>query len=301
MRPERNFVAERTLAQHCPQLLRTAVPASDLLPQMAAAAEQFARHFTRALPGLTGGEAPQARCNALSECTFGDLKQDIGPLAANSLLALGGAQMLFSVEPDAVLQLIDRAFGGKGEVPTQLPEQFPVSGDLLMAKLEALAIDALARALGGALCIKASRRDSSVARLAPFPDSAPLVLSTIVIKEGATAWQVSLAVPLDMLPELVGGTGKPAATNSVPADGPPHLAAPFDDMPLTLRAVLVDLHMPVSAISALVPGQVIPVAVARNVPLSVGGCTIAHGAIGTMEDRVAVRISQSFQQQDLNS
>lgn len=76
------------------------------------------------------------------------------------------------------------------------------------------------------------------------------------------------------------------------------LAAPFDDLPLQLRAILVDMSMPVSKLSALAPGQVIPVPVARNIPLVSGTHTLAHGAIGTMEDRVAVRLTQSFQQQE---
>ena len=48
------------------------------------------------------------------------------------------------------------------------------------------------------------------------------------------------------------------------------------------------------AIAALQPGQILPVAVARSIPLKGGGKTIAHGTIGAMDDRVAVQITQAF-------
>jgi len=52
--------------------------------------------------------------------------------------------------------------------------------------------------------------------------------------------------------------------------------------------------MPFSAISALRPGQVLPVSVARSIPLSVGGRTVAHGVVGAVDDRVAIQITQAF-------
>jgi flagellar motor switch protein FliM len=48
--------------------------------------------------------------------------------------------------------------------------------------------------------------------------------------------------------------------------------------------------VPLAAISALEPGAVLPVAVARAVPLSIGGIEIARGTIGAQDDRVAVKL-----------
>ena len=47
-------------------------------------------------------------------------------------------------------------------------------------------------------------------------------------------------------------------------------AAPFADLPLPLSAVLVDMAVPFATLSRLAVGQVLPVSVARNVPLRVG-------------------------------
>jgi flagellar motor switch protein FliM len=43
--------------------------------------------------------------------------------------------------------------------------------------------------------------------------------------------------------------------------------------------------------------MVLPVSVARHVPLRVGEATIAHGTVGTLDDRVAVQITSAFSDQ----
>jgi flagellar motor switch protein FliM len=63
-------------------------------------------------------------------------------------------------------------------------------------------------------------------------------------------------------------------------------------MPLTLRAVLVDIPLPLSALGALEVGQILMVPLARAVPLHIAGCTIARGTIGAVDDRVAIQLSQ---------
>ena len=65
-------------------------------------------------------------------------------------------------------------------------------------------------------------------------------------------------------------------------------------MPVPVTAVLVDMTIGFSRLTSLKPGDVLPVAVARSVPLQVDGRTIATGTIGEVEDRVAVQILQAF-------
>jgi flagellar motor switch protein FliM len=72
------------------------------------------------------------------------------------------------------------------------------------------------------------------------------------------------------------------------------LSEPFAELPLEMSAVLVDMRISMAAIAAIKPGSVLPVAVARNVPLRVGDKTIATGSVGAADDRVAIRITQAF-------
>ena len=54
------------------------------------------------------------------------------------------------------------------------------------------------------------------------------------------------------------------------------------------------MRIPFSVIAGLEVGQVLPVAVARQVPLRVGAATVAHGIVGAVDDRVAVQITRAY-------
>jgi flagellar motor switch protein FliM len=295
MKPERTFIAERPLAQHCPELLRPAPAAGELLPALAQFGDKLARCLAAGLAKLSGGEAPIVRGNAPRECTAADLAGDIAPLAANSVLSPESriSTFLASVEAAAVLRMVDRAYGGKGHVPSPLPEAFPLSAELLIARLEGIVAGAFGEALGTGDAIRALRSDSSLENLAPFASAAPLLTLTLEVHEVAATspWKLTLAFPPDVFSELLGGECP------LPRPGPRIEAnpaeEPFGDMPLTVTAVLVDMRIGFSALSALQPGQILPVAVARSVPLKVGDQTIAHGSIGEVDDRVAVQITHA--------
>lgn len=84
---------------------------------------------------------------------------------------------------------------------------------------------------------------------------------------------------------------------AVPDSGDPPSAAnpaatPFAEMPLPLTATLVEMQVPLSLLATIEPGVVLPVAVARAVPLSIGETVLARGTVGTQDDRVAIKLSQ---------
>ena len=120
---------------------------------------------------------------------------------------------------------------------------------------------------------------------------AALVVLTIS-ETGRGAWRLRLAIPMSAITALVGSAGTrggPRSAAGIPAR--PH-DAPFCGLPLMLSAVIVDVAMPISAVSRLEVGQVLSVPIARNVPLRVGGLTIGHGSIGAVDDRVAIQFNQ---------
>lgn len=300
MKPERAFVADRMLASHSADLLRAGPPPVELVPAFSQLAERLARILSRALAPLLAGEAPVVRAQAARECEAGELDVTIAPLAANCLLALGEgpARLLASIEAEPVLRMVDRAFGGRGAVPNPLPDRFPLSAELMIARLEAAVCDSLDQALGGAAGFRAVERSGSLAEIAPFGQGTMLALLSLDVEEpGGDGWSITLAAPLAVLEALFGKpapaakAGKAAAkpTSRQPGE------APFADLPLTLSAVLVDMAMPVSALSGLKAGDIIPVAVARSVPLMVGETCIARGTIGACDDRVAVQVTQAFE------
>lgn len=303
MKPERALIAERPIAQHCAELLAhgNAAP-EDLLPSLAKLGDRLTRALSGALAPLCGGDAPALRCAAPRECTTAELTATIAPLAANCLMAAGehDAPLLASLEAAAVLRIVDRAFGGRGDAPSPLPEAFPLSAELMIRRLETVVAGALGKALATlsgadeAVAVHPLRRDGNLALLSPFATGEALSVLTLDIEEaGQTPWQVTIAMPRATLAALLGHADRRAPRG--PRNAPQHpVEEPFGDLLLGLGAVLVDMNIPFSTLSALQPGQILPVAVARSIPLKVGGKTIAHGTIGAMDDRVAVQITQAF-------
>lgn len=299
MKPHHDFVAERALAQHCSELLRAAPGPGELLSALAGAGDMLARALGPLLAPLLGGEAPEVRAEPPCEDTGDALAEAIAPLAANSLLAAGTERtpLLVSIEAPAVLRLVDRAFGGKGEVQSPLPEVFPLSAELMIVRLEALAVAALGNALGlawpGALAPQ--RRDGSLAALAPFAADTALAIQRFTIAEvSGASWTLTLALPLASLADLCGAAARPAPAGAQQVIAANPADAPYGALPLCISAVLVDMAMPVSVLSALEPGQILPVSVARSVPLLIGTTTIAHGTIGALDERIAVQITHAF-------
>lgn len=292
------FPAPRPIARHAKALLRTGPTPAELLPDLACIGERMARALTRALAPLVGGKAPAVRClGAPAQCDLGAVSSRIAPLAANALHACGPgtAPLLLSIEAKAVFAIVDRAFGGSGATPDPLPEQFPMSADLMATRLERGLASAAAAAFDLADELPLMRRGGKLAELAPFAGDTPLASLEFSVEEaGSAPWTILAALPLASLPGLLGPqrTAAPARTARREPTGPD--AAPFRDLPLPLRAVMAEVDLPVATVSALEVGQVLPVAIARIVPLRVGGRTIAHGTVGAVDDRVAIQLTRAF-------
>jgi flagellar motor switch protein FliM len=263
----------------------------DVRPALERALSRLARALPAALVPLLGA-LPRITLAPLRDSDAGELAVTAAPLAAHSLLAAHDAPLLLTVEAGAVLRLVDRAYGGRGTVPDPLPDAFPLSAELMIARLEDLIAGRIAEAFE-LDALAALRRDGSLAQLAPFADGTPLIMAEMTVTEdGRDPWTIALALPAATLEALFGAPesaapGKPRAPAG-PAD------EPFADMPLELVATVIDMRMPFPAVAALVPGQLLPVAVARSVPLSIGGKIVAHGTIGALDDRVAVQITKAF-------
>lgn len=301
MKPERAFVAERVLAQHAAELLErrgasdNGVRAADLLPALARTGDKLARSLAGALAPLLGGQPPIVTCAAPRESDATALTTEIAPLAANSLMAIGTGAMpvLVSVDAAAVLRVVDRTFGGKGLAPSPLPENFSLSAEIMVKRVEAILAAHLGEALGLAGAVEPIRHHGKLIELEPFAAGTALAVQTLTIEEpGKDKWPLTVALPVATLAALFGDAKQAprtaASRQSTPND------EPFCDVPLTVSAVVVDMRIPMSALANLQPGMVLPVSVARSVPLRIGAKTIAHGSIGAVDDRVAIQLTQSF-------
>jgi flagellar motor switch protein FliM len=293
MKPEHNFIAERALAQHCAELLRPVPAASELSPLLAMAAERLGRSLRAALAPLLSGELPLVECVPQSEMSVEDFAAR-GGLNAWSVYSAGVAQerLLSSIDAEAVLRLVDRAFGGPGDAPSPLPRELPLSAELMVQRLESVMAVRLGEALGGRPVIRPLRRDSNLKQVQPFLPGTRLAVLAIDVTEGSRGpWTIRFAIPLTALAAMTGAVDAPAEPRKNAPSADP-MSEPFADLPLSVTALLVDMAMPLSTISALEVGQVLNLPIARNVPLRIGKRTLGHGSIGAVDDRVAVQLNQ---------
>lgn len=292
MKAEPAPTPRRPSARHCPELLNRGPTPAERLSHFARAGEKLARLLGEGFAPLQGGSPPVLRRLPVQECDAAALAGMIAPLAGNFLLTAGSAAtpLLVSFQAEGVLHLLDCAFGGPGEVPSPLPREFPFSAGLMLHRLEGLAASTLTMALETEFLPKA--RADRLAELAPFAKNARLaVLPIEATRTGCPNWTVLIAAPLASLEVLFDHGERTPVVRTRPHSATGEV---FGDLPLTLSAVLVDMRMGVSALSELQPGQVLPVSVARSVPLRIGEATVAHGTIGALDDRVAVQVTHTF-------
>jgi flagellar motor switch protein FliM len=299
VKPERKIVAQRALAQHCPELVRAGPGQADLIACLDAAAARFARALAPALAPLAGGKGLTVKARAAREVSEIEFSLLIPALAANALFGVGedALPLVVSLDAAAVLRMVDRTFGGRGTAPDRLPAEFPGSADLMIARLESL----VTAQLGAAFAVPASaplallRRSGVIDDLAPFPGEDSLIsLELQVTEAGGENWPITLALSPASLAALFAGKPSPRRAGRRAAADP--LARPFADIPLECSAVLVDMRMSMKVLAALAPGALLPVAVARQVPLRIAapsgeGPVLATGTVGAAEDRVALQIT----------
>jgi len=301
MKFERDFVAERPVARHCAALLRPGPGQTELVNALARTGERLARELVAALAPLLGGDEPQVDCSRPERSSYSDYAtmQVMGHrnLGTYTLYGAGpdNARLLGMVAGETVLQLVDRAFGGSGAAMADLPRELPLSAELMVQRLEGMIAARLAAALGAddAEAIRPLRREGNIDHLQPFANDEEITALVLTVREAdRKPWSIELAFPFDTLAGFyANGDRPPAAHDHGPADP---MAAPFADVPLAVSAVLVDVRLPLAAISALEVGQVLPVPVARAVPLRAAGQTIGHGTVGAVDDRLAVQLAQVF-------
>jgi len=249
-----------------------------------------------ALARLCGCEAPDVTIDPPYEVVFADFARDGLCAYSTYSVAPSGARLLGAIDAEAVLRLVDRAFGGPGEAPRPCPRELPMSADLIVQRIEMILAAQLGQTLGSASggrpIIQPLRRDCDLAQLQVYAPATRLAVLDIAVSEGTRApWPIRIALPLTALAVLTGIATEPATPVRDVAPADPG-GEPFAAMPLTITALLIDTRLPLHVVSQLEPGQVLNLPIARQVPLVAGKHGIGHGTIGAVDDRVAIQITR---------
>lgn len=302
MRMQHAFVPARAAALHCAELTERGPNPAESAAMMAAWRRDLARLLADDLSALLSGDRLEVNIAEPERMTGADALRRIGPLAANALIRCGasGETALVSFDFATAIALTDKSFGGDGRTSASVPEALPRSAALLIEEAATMIAGAITVAGFGDLpppAGLASRgevivRSESAARLKPVALDAKALLFTLEIanRQGCT-WRAVLVVAAERMMRLLPGGGRPAPARAsrAPASG---LAAPFSAVPVPLRVVLAEFDLSLARLQTLRPGDMIPLAIGRQVPLMAGETVVGHGSVGTAADHMAIRLTR---------
>lgn len=225
--------------------------------------------------------------------TFGDWKAALPDFTAVARYRVSGWRggMLVSFPPPAVTSLVDACYGGSGDIDRARKAFSPA---------EARFVDRLANEAGTA--IESAWRD--IVPLEPHYLGTTTAASEVVCGRAGdqiivqrfgigTAQVIEILYPaasLRTLPAL--GGNQRADDESTDPVWRARLSDTVMHAHLPVRTVIARPTIPLERLMALAPGDMIPVCLPAQVPLTVAGRLLAHGTIGEANGRAAIRISK---------
>lgn len=303
MRSEGFLVAERALAQHSDMLAVRAPEPAELLSALTAAMPRLMQALAGELQALLGEDRPTVTCEKVEKLAAQKLHKIIAPVAVNFRLDdIAGGQVLASLDFASALVLTDQLFGGTGHVPAVIPERLPASADLTLTRFAASLGTAIGAALERPEPLVPGLRSDVLGKIVPAREAEQLfMLRCDVAQEGRGSWDMLLVIRESHVARLLAEGGAARAKGRQPGDRRRPDAAPFGKMPMPLTAVLSEMTLPVSRISALKPGDTIPLAISGQVPLRLSGVEIARGQVGQADGSMALRLTRiAWNEKDQN-
>ena len=303
MKPHHDFTAERAVAQHCGELLANSRARDDKQDDRAQCAARFVDGLCEGLPDriqplLIGRRSRVSAGDAATQTAASLMREIVRPSACYSMtLPSTGMRLLVSFDHAIATSLTDRLFGGDGQVDSDNAPTAPLPISSSMA------LQRVVKAIAATICDADDdadlviAHDSDVTRLMPFPRGEYCTGWTLTtLQEGCPDWSVRIAtLECDL---AATAAGRKISDNSAANQPLATLAsrASFADVPLEMRAVLAEMKLPIARIAGLSPGDILPLAPRREVPLQIGGGrvdrTLGFGSIGTLDDRVALQLTR---------
>ncbi len=290
------FARSRPVAQHCAELTRRSSRPEDRAEHLAAWRRDVAQELAQELGQLFSGGKLQASLAEPEMLGGSQVFEKIGPVAVNSLLRCGeGDQtVLLSLNHATAIALTDASFGGEGMLPEDPPSQLPRSATMLVERVATTIAQVLALVNGadsprGDVLL----RSESATRLKPFGASAEIACFTLSLSIGPFAeWNALLAVANDRLEGLMPGLSAQRSRRPAPSIEQRAVSETFGAMPLPLEAVLGEIDLSLDRLDRLAPGDELPLAITNELPLRTGGEVLARGTVGTVENRMALRVTR---------
>jgi flagellar motor switch protein FliM len=248
--------------------------------------------------GANGGAGTKVRCGETTITTFEEWRARAGEANAicrYRMTPLKGG-MLLSLPQNYISQLVDRFYGGDGSVSALRTELSPVE-ERFFGRMGELIAPMLTAAWAEMI-----RIDAAVAKLDHSGSSPTLVPGTRQVgvqrltAESVDGQQVviDLVYPLSLLrtvPQLVAAPESEEAPQVDPV-WQSRMSDAVMQVRLPVRTVFARPELPLSQLLTLQPGDIIPVCLPTQVPVTIAGRVFARGSVGESNGRTAIKIER---------
>jgi flagellar motor switch protein FliM len=193
-----------------------------------------------------------------------------------------------------VLEMLDCFFGGDGEAPHPLPEEFSPAADALIARVANTLVAPLDSAWEPLTRIGFKPAGGLTQSAPDLGNDEPVVVTRFGLAEGdRKPVFVDILYPVAALkPHTVALNAK---VHDKPVEVEPQwrsgLTRAVMGVSLEVRSVLAEPVVPLAMLMDLKPGDVIPIDFGAEVPVMVASRRLGTGLVGTSNGRAAVRLT----------
>ena len=277
-------------AQHCEELLANSLETVDVAGDFARFGTRLARALQPRLAVLFDVRKLETELAETTACTADALAETLGENMHHARFALPGKGLgvMASAKASALIGEFDRMLGGDGEGPPDAAV-LPASANRFARQIEAELLAACVEATGRG-DLAAAERGSDLTEIVPAGARAKVHSATIAVnRPGLPKLILTFSTCESTFVQFAGETpvGKPVRSS---IGEQPIGNSAIGQVELATTATLVDMAIPLARIVALQVGTMLPVPIHRSVPLSIADITIAHGAVGAIDERVALEI-----------
>lgn len=269
-------------------------------PGLELVGERFARGLTDLFAGIGLGSA-MARRGQTHMISLADWEASASAKSANfrfQLKPIKGS-MLFCMPSSLIMQLVDIFYGGDGLVDSE-DREFSSAEQRFLNRIGEQCLPLLTAAWKDMLGINPALQsvDLGASRLPRSKDNDPIAVQTLTLSgDGIGAVEIKCIFPLSALRPIA------ALRQPIDADITPVIDAVWRDrmeetvmqVRLPVRSVFARPELPLQKLLTLCVGDIIPVPMPRQIPVTIGGRLFAHGSVGEANGRTAIKI-ESIQQ-----
>lgn len=217
-------------------------------------------------------------------------------LSMYRLLPIKGVVTL-RIDAPLILQLVDRFYGGRGPGSLAGRAEFSPTENRLIARLATQIMAALVECWAETAKLEAIlvARETGIAQSDIMPADADVVVQSFEIDLGTKDKHlIEVAYPHDGLAnmELPPGAKRAETVRAKDPVWQAELGRRLEGVRLPVKTVLARPNLRMSELMALKPGDVIPVHIARHLPLIIGDRVFAHGTIGEQDGCAAFMIEK---------